>query len=85
MRFAYFLKPTGRTIYIIFYTRIVRFAKAFPAFSLAGEGAKKKLGKKKRHGRVSRSAESEQGSAPWMATPFEKGGRKLFGGNNHPA
>ncbi len=52
--------------------------KSKPAFLLAKEAQEKSLAKEKRRGKVSRSAESDKGSAPLTAPPFEKGGRKLF-------
>ena len=52
---------------------------AHPLFLLHMQAQKKKLSKRKRRdGVISHSAECDKGSAPLMAPPFEKGGRKLY-------
>ena len=49
----------------------------FSLFLLHMQAQKKKLSKRKRRNGISHSAECDKGSAPLMAPPFEKGGRKL--------
>ena len=52
----------------------------FSLFLLHIQAQKKKLSKRKRRKKISRSAERDKGSAPLNAPPFEKGGRKLLCG-----
>ena len=50
---------------------------AYPLFLLHIQAQKKKLSKRKRRKKISRSAERDKSSALLIAPPFEKGGRKL--------
>ena len=49
----------------------------YPLFLLHMRAQKKKLSKRKRRKKISRSAECDKGSSPLTQPPFEKGGRKL--------
>ena len=48
-----------------------------PLFLLHIQAQKKKLQKRKRRKKISRSAERDKGDLPLTQPPFEKGGRKL--------
>ena len=50
---------------------------AFSLFLLHIQAQKKKLSKRKRRKKISRSAERDKGDLPLTQPPFSKGGRKL--------
>ena len=50
---------------------------AYPLFLLHMQAQKKKLSKRKRRNKISRSAEHDH-RCRWTPPPFEKGGRKLY-------
>ena len=50
----------------------------YPLFLLQNQAQKKKLSKRKRQKKLSRSAERDKGDLPLTQPPFEKGGRKLY-------
>ena len=63
-----------------------------PLFLLQNQAQKKKISKRKRRKKISRSAERDKGSAPLMAPPFKKkagenfdGGEIQFGKNKSVA
>ena len=51
---------------------------AYPLFLLHIQAQKKKLQKRKRRKKISRSAERDKGDLPLTQPPFEKGGQKLY-------